>query len=107
MEKVKGKRRGVERWSELLTGGTAVVETGPALYGQPTNMDSTLVTICQYYSQGTRFETGARATLHGVRGADERIGRDRSKRGARLAIPGSGKVCGWLGAEKVKPRTLK
>ena len=46
-EKEKGKRRGVERWSENLTGGTAFGGTGPSLCGQSTDVGSILFTICQ------------------------------------------------------------
>ncbi len=48
-QKVKGKRRGVERWSESLTGRAVLVVTGPALRRQSTDIGSTLFTICQYY----------------------------------------------------------
>ena len=63
-----------------MTGGTAVVEAGPALCRQSTDMDSTPFTICQYYSQGTRFETGTRnvdgCKPHRPMGKD--VGRDGS-----------------------------
>lgn len=103
---MKGKRTGVERWSELLTGGTVKDEAGPALCRQSTDIDSTLFTICQYYSQGTRFETGASVRLHGkVRGRRKNRKRPFEAQGG-IGDRGIGEGWGWSGTGKIKTRIL-
>jgi hypothetical protein len=101
---VKGKRKGVERWSEGLTRGEASRGAGPVLCGQSTDIDSTIFTICKYISISTRFETGTNGKRQSrvSRMAKEKEESVRKHDG--LATLGLGKGVGLLGNGKVKTR---